>query len=86
MACDPARAARLLAEGWVRQFMAEEPRLSEAAAQYRQLGCEVRLEPVDAAGCAAGGGCSACYQDPAAAARYKVIFTRRRPRPAAAGA
>lgn len=77
MACDAERESRLLAQGWVRQFMADEPRLSEAVAQYRELGFEVRLEAADPAACAAQGGCAACFADPATAARLKVIFTRR---------
>ena len=76
MSCSAEREAQLLAQGWARQFMADEPRLSEAVEEYRALGFAVRLEAVDPAGCSAEGGCSACYQLPEVAARFKVIFTR----------
>ena len=77
MPCNAQREAQLLAQGWVKQFMADQPRLGEAVEEYRELGFEVRLEAVDPAGCAAEGGCVACFQSPEAAARFKVIFTRR---------
>ena len=32
-------------QGWIRQFTASEPRLSEAVELYKSLGYEVRLEP-----------------------------------------
>jgi hypothetical protein len=82
MSCHAAREAQLLAQGWVRQFLADEPRLGEAVAQYRELGFEVRLEPLDPAACAASNGCAACFGSPELAARFRVIFTRR-PRPTA---
>ncbi len=37
--------ADLLAQGWQRCFVADEPRLSEAVATYRDLGYEVKLLP-----------------------------------------
>jgi hypothetical protein len=39
---DPA----LVAEGWERRFTADEQRTNEAMELYRQLGYEVRAEPV----------------------------------------
>jgi len=39
---DPA----LLADGWERRFMADGRRAGEAAELYRELGFEVRTEPV----------------------------------------
>lgn len=77
MSCGAAREAQLLAQGWVKQFLADEPRLSEAVEEYRELGFEVRLEEVDPAACAASSGCAACFASPELAARFKVIFTRR---------
>jgi len=68
--------ARLLADGWVKQFMADEPRLSEAVEEYLALGFQVHLEPVDPAACAGGSGCTACFEMPEVAARFKIIFTR----------
>ena len=82
MSCHAAREAQLLAQGWVRQFLADEPRLSEAVEEYQALGFEVRLEEVDPEACAASGGCAACFAAPELAARFKVIFTRR-PHPGA---
>jgi hypothetical protein len=74
-----SREAQLAAQGWTKQFMTDEPRLSEAVAQYRALGFEVRLEPLEPAACAGGSDCAACLAEPAAAARCKVIYTRRPP-------
>jgi len=62
--------------GWVKRFMADEPRLSEAVAEYLSLGCEVHLEAVDPKACASSQACRACFEDPGVAARFKVIFTR----------
>jgi len=59
--------------------MTGEPRLSEAVEQYRSLGFEVHLEPVDPAACAGNGGCAACFQEPAVAEKLKIIFTRPAP-------
>ncbi len=42
-----SRAADLVKEGWTRQFIASEPRLSEAKEAYEEMGLEVLLEPVD---------------------------------------
>ena len=82
MSCSAEREKELAGQGWTRQFMATEPRLGEAARQYRELGFEVLLEPVDPAACQRQGQCAACFEHPEAAARLKVIFTRPR---AAAG-
>lgn len=76
MNCNPERQALLLAQGWRRRFAADQPRLGQAVAAYRQMGLEVRLEPVDPAACQAGGGCAACWAEAGPAAGLKVIFTR----------
>ena len=39
------RIEELIAEGWVRRFSAEEPRLSEAINMYHELGFEVQTVP-----------------------------------------
>jgi hypothetical protein len=76
------RAEALEAEGWTRQFVAGEPRLSEAAEMYRELGFEVHLEPLPkepvcetCVGPEEGEGeCRACFdgfED-----QYKIIYTR----------
>jgi hypothetical protein len=75
MSCSPERESLLIAQGWTRQFMAGEPRLGEAVQAYLDLGFAVHLEPVDAQACRTGQ-CTACFQEPAAAAQLKVIFTR----------
>ena len=77
MACGPERERQLYSAGWERQFTASEPRLSEAVDNYRQLGFEVHLEPVDPAACQADGQCTACFDSPEAAAAIKIIYTRR---------
>lgn len=65
-----------MARGWKKQFLANEPRLSEAMEQYRSLGFEVHLEAVDPQACAASGGCSSCFEAPEVAEQFRVIFTR----------
>lgn len=42
---ETGREEELKRQGWIRQFTASEPRLSEAVELYRSLGYEVRLEP-----------------------------------------
>ncbi|MEJ5378330.1 MAG: hypothetical protein WHX93_17280 [bacterium] len=59
-------------DGWTRQFVASEPRLSEAVELYRSLGLEVRLEPVSPG--SLEGECLQCLE--AAPDRFKVIYTR----------
>lgn len=71
-------------EGWVKQFTASEPRLSEAVELYRQAGFEVHLEPLpkdlDCDACEGAGDrnepeeCRACFQG--FEDQYKIIFTR----------
>jgi hypothetical protein len=64
---------KLEAEGWVRQFIACEPRLSEAVELYKSLGFEVRLVRVTRD--ELEGECAACFEAEDAE-RYKVIYTR----------
>ena len=66
------RDTELTAQGWKRQFSASEPRLSEMGDQYRELGLEVLLEPVDT--CPPDGGCTACIAENPEF--VKVIYTR----------
>jgi len=78
-----SRIQELEKEGWTRQFTASEPRLSEAAALYRDLGFEVRLEglPIKQ-GCDPCTGderedpeeCRACFEG--FEEQYRIIFTR----------
>lgn len=63
----------LVLEGWERQNTLDEPRLSEVAEMYREIGFEVRIEPFDPEG---ESGCTECMK--ASAEKYKTIYTRRR--------
>lgn len=69
-----SRQKELEREGWVRQFTADEPRLSEAAELYESLGLEVHFEPVTPDESAEE--CQICFQEDAN--RYKTIYTRPR--------
>lgn len=40
-----SRDAELERQGWIRRFVTDEPRLSEAVELYESIGYEVRLEP-----------------------------------------
>jgi len=68
------REEELKKEGWEKRFTIDEPRLSEMVDQYRQLGFEVRLEPVDVS----SEECTGCLTDPAFSDRYKTIYTRKK--------
>ena len=66
--------AQLLAEGWKRCFVADEPRLSESVETYRELGFEVTTRPLRVDG-ADEAECTACLRlDPD---RFRVIYTRK---------
>jgi hypothetical protein len=69
-----ARQEELETEGWTRRFTAGEPRLTEAVAEYQEMGFEVLLEPIDPLEMTAE--CSSCLM--AAGDRTKIIFTRRK--------
>ena len=68
-----ASAPELEAQGWQRCFVADEPRLSEAVAAYRELGLDVRLVPVPVG----DDACSECMK--AAPDQFRLIYTRRSP-------
>jgi aspartate aminotransferase-like enzyme len=64
------REEDLKKEGWEKRFTTDEPRLSEMVEQYKELGFEVLLEPMDAS----SEECTTCitvFSD-----RYKTIYTR----------
>jgi hypothetical protein len=66
------REQELNKEGWEKRFTIDEPRLSEMVEQYKELGFEVLLEPVDTS----SEECTTCitaFHD-----RYKTIYTRQR--------
>jgi hypothetical protein len=78
-----SRDKSLEAQGWKRQFVANEPRLTEAAEMYRELGFEVLLEPLPKEPeCATCEGteerekdeCRVCFQG--VEEQYKIIYTR----------
>ena len=67
------RQEALSIQGWQRQATYDEPRLSEMADMYREIGLEVRLEPFipdEEPGCT---GCMAKMPQ-----QYKTIYTRRK--------
>jgi hypothetical protein len=80
------RVKELEKEGWVKQFVASEPRLSEAVNLYTELGFEVRLEPLpkgqECDTCSGPEGhlekeeCRICFEG--FEDQYKIISTRRR--------
>jgi len=67
-----SREAALEAEGWIRQFTMDEPRLSEAVEMYQLLGFEVHLEPVTPD--ESSEECAACLE--VMCDRYKTVYTR----------
>jgi len=69
-----SRQQELERQGWTRQFIADEPRLSEAVENYRELGLEVRLEPVKPG--TAGAGCGECFKEGCGGVAHQVIYTR----------
>jgi hypothetical protein len=81
-----SRIQELEEQGWVKQFTANEPRLSEAMDLYRESGFEVHLEPLpkgrECDSCAGAesrkekGECRICFEG--FEEQYKIIFTRRR--------
>ena len=64
------REEELKKEGWEKRFTIDESRLSEIVEQYRELGFEVLLEPVDTT----SEECTTCIT--AFHNRYKTIYTR----------
>jgi len=69
---DPTHRARLEAEGWRRMILYDEPRLTELADQYRELGYEVHLEQFHPD---EDQGCNPCLAEQAE--RYKTIYVRK---------
>jgi hypothetical protein len=73
--------AKLEGEGWTKQFVACEPRLSEAVEMYMEAGFEVHLEPLpkepvceSCAGEEDQDECRICFEG--FEDQYKIIFTR----------
>jgi hypothetical protein len=70
------RSIQLQEEGWTRRFTALGRRLNEAAELYRQLGFDVRMEPVDLneEETAGAEGCKDCF----VTMQARTIYTRPR--------
>ena len=62
-------------QGWVKQFIYDEPRLSEAVELYESLDLEVKLEPVKPEELP-GNQCNVCFK--VASEKYKTIYTREK--------
>jgi hypothetical protein len=67
------REAELISQGWQRQATYDEPRLSEMADLYREIGMEVHLEPFHPE---EEKGCSGCLAE--SPDRYRTIYIRKR--------
>ena len=67
------RKKELTSRGWQRQATYDEPRLSEMAEMYREIGLEVHLEPFHPED---EGGCTGCLA--VVPGLYKTIYTRKR--------
>ncbi len=70
------RDQELTAQGWTRQTVMNEPRLSEVVGLYRSLGFEVRLEPIEPSACN-DQGCDICFEG--AAETFRAVYTRPGP-------
>jgi hypothetical protein len=68
------RHKELVAEGWLRRFTAQEPRLSEMREFYESLGMEVLVE--DGGVLDEDQECSSCLDLPGFSDSYKTIYTR----------
>ena len=68
------RQEELVRQGWQRQATYDEPRLSEMAEMYENIGMEVHIEPFYAD---EESGCADCMA--AAPELYKTIYTRKKP-------
>jgi len=80
---EKSRTAILEGEDWTKQFIACEPRLSEAVEMYKEAGFEVHLEPLSkepecetCAGEEDKDECRICFEG--FEEMYKIIFTRRK--------
>ncbi len=67
------REEELKSQGWTKRFMIDEPRLSEAVAEYEEIGFEVLLEPLDLSALSSEE-CTSCIS--ALSDCSKTIYTR----------
>ena len=70
---DKGRDAKLERQGWIRRFVADEPRLSEAVELYKSIGYEVKLEPAVFDQISEECGKCLLQED---CDKYKTIYTR----------
>jgi hypothetical protein len=68
------RQEELARQGWTRRATYDEPRLSEMADIYKDIGLEVHLEPFHAD---EEPRCSDCMKN--MPELYKTIYTRKKP-------
>jgi len=74
LGCDLPPNSRLAEEGWEWRCNADARRTREMVETYRELGFEVRLEPVDTdALCAACDGCKEAF------AAAHAVYVRKKP-------
>ena len=81
MDTNESRLEALEREGWTRQFVANEPRLSEAVELYKETGYEVHLEPIPEKSNPSdlpmvGSECTTCFEG--TEDQYRIIFTRQK--------
>lgn len=67
------RGEELSAQGWKKQGIYDEPRLSEMVAAYVEIGMEVLIEPFDPTEEKGCRGCMAAYPG-----LYRTLYTRKR--------
>jgi hypothetical protein len=67
------REEQLTHEGWKKQSTLDEPRLSEMAEMYKEIGFEVQLEPFNPD---EEQGCNECMK--ISPENYKTIYTREK--------
>lgn len=68
------RQEELTKAGWEKKSVADEPRLSEIAEMYKEIGFEVHLESFNPD---EEPGCIDCMKK--SPETYKVIYTRKKP-------
>lgn len=63
---------KLISEGWQKQSTYDDPRLTEMAVMYEEIGLEVHLEPLESEN---ETGCTGCMQ--LMPDSFKTIYTRK---------
>jgi hypothetical protein len=64
---------KLIGDGWEKRATYDDPRLSEMAAMYAEIGLEVHLEPFNAEN---EETCTGCMQ--LSPGQFKTIYTRKK--------